>query len=364
MQYIAGISISLFLVALLLNKRQKSQSDSILLIWMIVNALNLSLQMANSNGVMSEYPILFGIVAPIPMLHGMCLYFYVAAVTNQFPKNKVRILLHLIPPLLSYLYLLRYYIFLPHLEQLALFESKGAGHETFMLVHFIAVALSGTGYIIWSILLLRKHRKNILDRFSSVEKINLRWLQFLIYGLAIVWSIVIFSQNDDYIYAAVVVFIILTGFFGVQQIDIFKKRKEQPIVESEPKAPNHESKYAKSGLSEDRSVALYEKLLTLIETEEVYKQQELSIGDLAEMLETHPNYLSQVINVKTGKSFYEYINTFRIENFKQKVAEPSNRKFTLLSLAYDCGFNSKSSFNRYFKKTTGLTPTQYLKQLS
>jgi len=122
-------------------------------------------------------------------------------------------------------------------------------------------------------------------------------------------------------------------------------------------------KYAKSGLSDEASESLYAKLTQVITDDQVYKQQELSIGDFAEMLETHPNYLSQVINEKTGKSFYDFINSYRVEDFKKLIADPKNKQFTLLTLAYQSGFNSKSSFNRYFKKQTGQTPTQYLNSL-
>ena len=85
--------------------------------------------------------------------------------------------------------------------------------------------------------------------------------------------------------------------------------------------------------------------------------------DLARRLNTHPNYLSQVINEKEGKNLYDYVNTLRIEEFIKLVSQPHNQNLTLLSLAYECGFNSKSSFNRYFKKTTGQSPSEYLKQL-
>lgn len=363
MQYIAGISISLLLVALLLNKRQKSRSDIILLIWMFINAMHLSLQLTFTNGVMLEYPFLYGLVAPVPLLHGLCLYLYVASVTNQFPKKKIGVWIHVVPALLAYLYLLKYFFFLPPSEQTIMLESQGAGHELFVTLLFLGVALSGVVYIIWSILLLRNHRKNILDQFSEIEQVNLKWLQFLIYGLALVWSVVIFSQNDEFIFVAVVVFVILIGFFGIQQIDIFNNISAQTSNLTADENEKNQIKYAKSGLTEDRSQELYDKLYPLLEKDKVYKQQELSISDLADMLDTHPNYLSQVINAMTGKSFYDFINTYRIEDFKKLVVEPTNKEFTLLSLAYESGFNSKSSFNRYFKKSTGMTPTQYLKQL-
>jgi AraC-like DNA-binding protein len=81
-------------------------------------------------------------------------------------------------------------------------------------------------------------------------------------------------------------------------------------------------------------------------------------------LGVHPNYLSQIINQKEKKNFYDFVNTYRFEEFKKLIAQQKNQQYTLLSLAYDCGFSSKSSFNRYFKKATGQTPSEYTTAVS
>jgi AraC-like DNA-binding protein len=67
-----------------------------------------------------------------------------------------------------------------------------------------------------------------------------------------------------------------------------------------------------------------------------------------------------VINQREGKHFYDFVNTYRIEEFKEMIAARKNLQFTLLSIALDCGFSSKTSFNRYFKKATGQTPSEYV----
>ena len=123
-------------------------------------------------------------------------------------------------------------------------------------------------------------------------------------------------------------------------------------------------KYLKSGLSAEMAGNLHSRLTQLMESEKLYTESELSLSQLANRLNTLPNYLSQVINDKEGKNFYDYINMLRIEEFKTLVSRPENRKYTLLSLSYDCGFNSKSSFNKNFKKVTGLSPSEYLNHLN
>ena len=99
-------------------------------------------------------------------------------------------------------------------------------------------------------------------------------------------------------------------------------------------------------------------------TEKMYTKNDLLINDLASILMVHPNHLSQIINELEGKNFYEFVNHYRIHEFKRLISSPKNHQFTLLSLAFECGFNSKSSFNRYFKKSTGQTPSQYFTQVT
>ena len=107
---------------------------------------------------------------------------------------------------------------------------------------------------------------------------------------------------------------------------------------------------------------IYTGLTKVINEEKIFVNPELTLAELAQTLDVHPHNLSQVINTYEEKSFYDYINLKRIEEFKRIVALPENRKFTLLALAHDCGFNSKTSFNRNFKNLTGLSPSDYLKQ--
>jgi AraC-like DNA-binding protein len=122
-------------------------------------------------------------------------------------------------------------------------------------------------------------------------------------------------------------------------------------------------KYVKSGLTGEMALDLHRKLNKLMQEKKIYTESKLSLSELAKQLDTLPNYLSQVINEKEGKSFYDYINTLRIEEFKRLISKPENQKYTIESLSYECGFNSKSSFNKNFKKATVQSPSAYLQSL-
>lgn len=361
MIYIAGISIALFISALLLNKKGKSKSDFFLCAWMLIMTLHLYLFYVNFNENPLQSPQLLGFELPMPLLHGVFLYYYVASVTNQFPKKSWVALLHLIPVTGLYIQLIAFFLESSE-HKVEVYQNNGAPYYIFNLINSTLGYLSGIVYVIWSSVLLRKHKKNIQNQFSDIEEINLEWLLFLTYGLGIIWSIVFITHSGYYIFGGISIFIILIGFFGVQQKNIFSGKK--PVLESPSPTESKKEKYAKSGLTDKLAVDSYKSLITLITKELYYKKHDLSLNDLASELNIHPNYLSQIINEKEGKNFYDFINAFRVKEFKRLIQVPENQQFTLLALAYDCGFNSKSSFNRYFKKNTGQTPSQYFKLIA
>ena len=135
------------------------------------------------------------------------------------------------------------------------------------------------------------------------------------------------------------------------------------------KFPNHRpdeaqpTRYAHSSLSHDDAKLINDRLLCYMQEHKPYLENHLNLRSLAKELDVNANYLSQVINEKHDKNFFEFINSYRVNELKQMMNDPNNRQFTLLSMAFDCGFNSKTTFNTAFKRITGLTPSQYLKKV-
>lgn len=114
-------------------------------------------------------------------------------------------------------------------------------------------------------------------------------------------------------------------------------------------------------LSAPEAEAHLQAVKVQMEEERVFLNQDLSLKLLAEKLDLHPNKLSWLINERLGRNFNEYINQYRLETFKQKALDPKNSHLTLLGLAYESGFNSKTVFNSFFKKMEGCTPRSWLK---
>ncbi len=331
---------------------------------MLVLAVHLYLYYVNFTETRFQIPHLLGIEIPLPLIHGVLLYFYVSAITNQFPKKNWITLLHLLPISIGYLYLIPFFQSAAEVK-IAVYKNGFEGYELFMKYGLLLIFLSGIVYVVWCAMLLHKHKRNIRKHFSAIEEVSLSWLQLLIYGLGVIWCIVIFTNNDAYIFSGVTIFVILIGFFGVQQRSIFVSRKPALVKSAKETAEGAEQikKYARSGLKDDVADDIYKKLMHLFTHEAYYQKNELSLHELAAELDIHPNYLSQIINEREAKNFYDFVNSFRVEAFKQLLTQEKNQQFTLLALAYECGFNSKSSFNRYFKKHTGQTPSAFAKSV-
>ena len=122
-------------------------------------------------------------------------------------------------------------------------------------------------------------------------------------------------------------------------------------------------KSAKKALLDEQAIVQYKgQLLHHIEIEKAHLNPDLTLRSLADELGIHPNQLSWLLNDVFGKNFNEFINHYRVDAFKKLARDPKYAHLTILAIAYDCGFNSKTVFNTFFKKETGMTPKAYLKE--
>lgn len=278
--------------------------------------------------------------------------------------------MHFLPTLSLIIVIIPFYS-LSGVEKVYVFQNEGEGYHWQMIYQNILVGVSGLIYSALSLFLIQKHRVNIQQNFSNTDKKELRWLQYLSIGLGLIWILSIFFDSVI-IFSGVVIFVLFIGFFGINQLNIFntglgpdsESAKDGKKEESKELSISTSKRYAKSGLSEEKGAQLYSDLNQLMNEKSLYKENDLTLTELAKRLGVHPNHLSQVINEKEKKNFYHYINSLRIDEFIRLAALPNSKQYTLLGIAYDCGFNSKSSFNKQFKEHTGKTPSEFLKAIN
>lgn len=112
-------------------------------------------------------------------------------------------------------------------------------------------------------------------------------------------------------------------------------------------------------LDQELAEEIEKRLLYLLEIEKIYRDEKLSLISLSDRLKITPHQLSWVINQKINKSFPSLVNFYRVEEVKKKLSKSNQNETTILQIAFEAGFSTKTSFNRAFKKITGLTPSQY-----
>ena len=151
---------------------------------------------------------------------------------------------------------------------------------------------------------------------------------------------------------------ILKPFHGMSRFQVLRRE----VLGEGSQFETSKRKYQKSLINKTHIKKYKNQLDLLMLDEQPYLDPSLTLKALAEMMEIPSNHLSQLLNEGYGKNFADFVNTYRLETFKAKVADPSQRNLTILALAYDSGFNSKTVFNTFFKKTMGTTPRVYWKK--
>ncbi len=308
-----------------------------------------------------RFPYVLGLEVPFPLIHGPMLYLYILYLTGRRPGKKAW-LLNLAPVLVIYLVFWKFFITSPE-EKLTVYQQEGGICQSMGIYLKILIILSGVLYVILSIVAVRKYKAMISGLYPNRERMTVDWVYYLITGIAVIW-IAVAIKNDFLIFSLVVVFILSAAYFGISRAGILdgpatatSDVKESTGNEQLPEVPRYEKTFA----GEETIQEIYHKLNLMMNKEKLYKDPELNLNAVAKRIDVHPNTLSQTINFIENKNFYDYINRQRIEEFKRIVMLQENEKFTILSLAFESGFNSKTSFNRNFKKYMNCSPREFLK---
>ncbi len=375
--FVIGIFLTFFLQFLLLQKKGKTLADKILAIWMFFIGLHLFSYYLYSLGYWQTYPHLIGITHPFPLIHGPLLYLYVVYSVRTTQHFRAKDLLHFIPALVAYLYMVPFFFFYSAEKKRLIDDNQLGDYKIFMMISLIAFAISGITYSILAYRLINRHENLVHGRFSYDEGISLNWFRYCIIGIGFIFATaasfsimryifhVDFQFDTDYIFfAEIIMFIVCVGYFGIRHEGIFSENKKEIASPSDNPETKKPAEYKNSGLKDQEAEVLHQELLTLMNDKKPYLEPKLTLNALAEELHISGNYLSQLINQYQEKNFYDFVNQYRVEEFKKRASSSENKHLNILAIALDSGFNSKSSFNAVFKKHTNLTPSQYLAELN
>jgi len=323
---------------------------------------------------------------PLKFFYGPLTYLYVRTMTS--PENSTftgKQWLHFLPFLLSII-ILSPLFFRDDSQRVQFFEDEINSEDLQIIlcafVLFINSFLSMVSISVYFGISIRKmirHARDINNQFSFTDHIKLNWLRNLLICLCLLYLVYIFGmlfsdsfgideEVENALYLMIVVVIYTMGYMGLFQPAIFIRldnpQNQEGNVKENTTPYLAKEKYSKSALNTEMGDALLNELETYMDKEKPYQDCTLTLPQLAKQLGLPQHYLSQVINERLNKFFFDFINNYRVEEAKRYLTDSSMDKENILNIAICAGFNSKSVFYKAFKKYTNMTPGQYKKSLS
>jgi len=307
-------------------------------------------------------PQLYPILDPVVLVVTPLFFFYIKSLTNQRFSFRKRDLLHFLLFFLFFLLLLPDFFRGPEAKlQDYMDELKSTG---LTIDYYIGNAIIDTqilAYLFASFIVLSKAIKN-QPGLGKNTPINVKWLRNLIVALTFVsvmsaifdfMPIARESGYNNYITPFLLTLIIYSmGYLGIRQSEIFTTERLFSLGK----------KYQKSVLTDEMAEKILKKLTHLMQEEKLYRDSMISLPAMAVRLKITTHHLSQILNERLDRNFFNYISEYRVEEAKQRLLEPDASQITMLELAYDIGFNSLSAFNTAFKKHSGMSPSEFKKQ--
>lgn len=359
-----GISQSFFAGLLISTKKPITVANRLMAAWLFMICIEMIFALINSK-VIEMYSFPF-----VTFTYGPLLYLYIRFMTVPGRKFVWTELLHFIP-------------FLVFFTVSVIFRSEPLVRDLrgffkpdklmpLRIIYSIVFFLSITSYSVLAFIEIRRHQSNLRNLVSyTSQKITLNWLKilsisfyaayfilFILGGLNMIGNYIPF---DPYfvIFGFIALFSAVYSFYGIKQPVIFGE-----VVNNHDDEKKEPEKYVKSGLKENEAERYLKKLLIYMETKKPYLDGNLSILDLANQTGISRHHITQVLNEKYKRNFFTFINEYRVKEVLQRFEDPRYNNFTILAIAFDSGFNSKTTFNSIFKSQTGMTPSEYRQKIT
>jgi AraC-like DNA-binding protein len=390
-----GAIQGVFLAAVLATQRRNRTANRILAVAMLAFSIFMSSAVYHAGAFEQVFPHFFGAGYPMPLLFGPLIYLYAVTASDRARRLRWWDGLHFLPFAAVVIASLPVYL-MSGAQKIAFYHELLQGMRTpVMTLADPLKFVSGIAYTTATIVFLRRHGARVKDSYSSLERVNLQWLLRLAAATAAIWALATMfeltaaARADDVIALAIAILVYGIGYMALRQPEIFNfaaldHRAPQLMLPSGPSTPAPVSlpaapsdppfgagaeeaggpRYERSGLTDKEAAALKQALLKAMETDRPYQNSGLTLADLAERLDTTPHKLSEVLNSQLNQTFYDFVNAYRVQDVQRRIADEQFKNLTILSLALDAGFASKSTFNQVFKQHTGRTPSDYRKSVA
>ncbi|MDH5232569.1 MAG: helix-turn-helix domain-containing protein [Gammaproteobacteria bacterium] len=396
--YLFGSLQALVLAIALLSLPQVNRRANIFLgLFLFVFALDLFDYFLLQSQLIQQYPHWLAVVTPLTIAYGPLLYFYVQLISNPDFCLTLKRFMHFLWIVLIFVCVLPVYTLSPEQKLLLLNNpvavveqmqpaSKFVWFQVGMVLTQTLVLFLPFFYAVSIYKRLKTYRQQIKSTFSSLEKINLTWLNHLFF-IALALSVLLLAstlslsneaqliQHQDetlvVVHAIPVVMpvamslaVLYLALMALRQPGVVQTLKQLENLQTKPSelTPDAENKYAKSSLTQSQAQHIRQQLLIRMPAEKWYCDANLSLPKLANKLNVGHHQLSQVLNQTVEQNFFDFVNNYRIQEAKRLLADPTEQRSAIIAIALQVGFKSKSAFYRLFKQSTGITPSAYRQQ--
>ncbi|MBT8411848.1 MAG: AraC family transcriptional regulator [Octadecabacter sp.] len=359
-----GIALTGFFAAVMRQSGPRERLSLGLVYLAFIGMIALPLVRTFAEGALINYmPLLLVMLLALPP----AFYHYIAARTVMGSASQVRSQVpwrDLVLPLIGAAVCIGYWL-LPAQAKELMFISGGLppglwpavlALSTFVLILIWLIA--SFAYLVAILRRLTAYRAHVRQLYTDVEKRDLRWVDGMMVLLVLIWAVGAFSLADDNLTGGTLIveetflalnaggLLFLTLFAPIMPPDLI------PAVEENEPDP----KYARSALSGEHAAKLAERLETTMRKDTLYLDPSLSLQKLSRQVGALPNQVSQTLNQEIGTSFFDYVARWRIEASKPLIMAGDA---SVLAVALEVGFNSRSTFYKAFKRETGMTPKDY-----
>jgi AraC-like DNA-binding protein len=313
------------------------------------------------------FPNLVGLQLPLATLIGPAFYFYARSMmTRSSVLSAKSIAIVSIGPLLSVLALLPFALGLNAEQKLSLANPLTRNAELYEFA-LVTCLLSTLAFLTTTLLyfgatyrLLIRHKAQLMQRFSDIEKKSLDWLRSILFLWGSVWVL----YTVEYVLSFMGVWWIGSGLvipmLNLILLLVFAHLSlNQPLLSEYHKSQDSESQTRTATLANDRMERIAAKLHQSMQSQRLFCENELTLHQLSCTINVSENHISETMSQHLGLNFFSFINHYRVEEAKKLLATTEQ---SIIDISLESGFNSRSTFNSAFKKAEGVTPSAYRKQ--
>lgn len=360
-----GITLCIFLLFI---KSYHSKANVFLaltlFIWLTIILPGFFIQI----GIIDYFPHITKFVFYFDFIIGPLMYFYIRSCTEKNFTWKPVYFLHFALFFLETLYNIPLMMIGGEESMKMYWEYLNTGKSPHSLLIPLLNMLHLVAYFIYAFKLVLDYRKYAINTSSTVDLAYHRWLlAFCLFNIFPILVFLILSISGyDHFPKLFTVLCIFSLMFFIYMTALFKPAIFHRFPHLKPILDKDEitrQKYESSNLTEARKENYLMHLQQQMQSEHYYKDPELTIQQLSEKIDIPVTYLSQIINEKTNCTFFDFINQYRVEKAKELLHDADYEHYTIVAIAYEAGFNSKSAFYSSFKRFTDTTPAKFRKSL-